>query len=295
MLIATQPIEGSAVALGEVPLGFEPVNDRWQLCGQASFNTAGEELLLVLPEGGKLNMAAEGEEAIFSDMAPAFSLHTVKVQGKAQFQVESDELYRIRTGHAVGMGLGLELAGTQIDWPTKPALTFVGLPRVQWPTAAGELQQQGGDLYVAGKQPGSGLLQEVLGTQYVSVRNRSGNALLRRRVGILPTDFRVELRSGEKPGQGSILVHSRQRCLLQIVDDSLQVQQVKREDHTELRLSAKGFPPVRVRLSVTPSLMADPVEIDLPFPNSGFLAFDGTGKHLKRDLSVDDLLGARLY
>ncbi|MBN0259777.1 hypothetical protein JTL44_35295, partial [Pseudomonas aeruginosa] len=88
-------------------------------------------------------MAAEGEEAIFSDMAPAFSLHTVKVQGKAQFQVESDELYRIRTGHAVGMGLGLELAGTQIDWPTKPALTFVGLPRVQWPTAAGELQQQG--------------------------------------------------------------------------------------------------------------------------------------------------------
>ncbi|MBO3277444.1 STY4851/ECs_5259 family protein [Pseudomonas schmalbachii] len=295
MLIATQPIEGSAVALGEVPLGFEPVNDRWQLCGQASFNTAGEELLLVLPDGGKLSIAAEGEEAVFSDMAPAFSLHTVKVQGKAQVQIESGELYRIRTGHAAGMGLGLELAGAQIGWPTKPALTFVGLPRVQWPTAAGELQQQGGDLYVAGKQPGSGLLQEMLGAQYVSVRNRIGDTLLRRRLGILPADFRLELRSGDKPGQGSILVYTRQRCLLQVDDDCLQVQQVKHEGHTELRLSAKAFPPIKVRLSVTPSLLADPVEIDLPFPHSGCLAFDDSCKRLKRDLSVDDLLGARLY
>lgn len=41
--------------------------------------------------------------------------------------------------------------------------------------------------------------------------------------------------------------------------------------------------------------MADPVEIDLPFPSSGCLAFDGNGKQLKRTFSVDDLLGARLF
>lgn len=295
MQIAALPIEGSAVALGEVPLGFEPMNDScWQLCGQTSFNTAAEELLLVLPDGGSLSTAGSSEEAIFSDMPMAFSLRTVKVQGKAQLQVEGEELYRIRTGHAAGMGFGLELTGAQLCWPTKPALTFVGQPRVQWPTASGELQQQGGDLYIAGKQLGSGLLQEALGAQYVSVRNRNGDALLRRRVGILPTDFRVELRSGDKPGVGSILVHSRQRCLLQIDDESLQVQQIRREGYTELFLSAKDFPPIRVRLSVTPSLMADPVVIDLTFPSSGCLAFDGSGKPLKRTFSVDDLLGARL-
>ncbi|SFA65497.1 STY4851/ECs_5259 family protein [Metapseudomonas otitidis] len=295
MQISTLPIEGSAVALGEVPLGFEPINDRWQLCGQASFNTASEELLLVLPDGGSLGTVGSNEEAIFSDMPPAFSRRTVKVQGKVQVLVEGEECYRIRTGHAAGMGIGLELTGAQTGWPTKPTMTFVGLPRVQWPTAAGELQQQGGDLYVAGKQPGSGLLQEMLGTQYVSVRNRTGDTLLRRRVGILPTDFRVELRSGDAPGMGSVLVYSRQRCLLQVDDESLQVQQVRHEAHTELRLSAKGFPPIRVRLSVFPSLMADPVEIDLPFPSSGCLAFDGNGKQLKRTFSVDDLLGARLF
>ncbi|MDV7211465.1 STY4851/ECs_5259 family protein [Azotobacter beijerinckii] len=295
MLIASLPIEGSAVALGEVPVGFEPVNDRWQLCGQASFNTGSEEVLLVLPADSVLSMVGQDDDASITDMPPVCSVRTVKVQSKVQLQVEGEEQYRICTGHSAGMGLGLELAGTQTDWATKPALTFVGLPRVHWLAASGELQQQGGDLYVAGKQPGSGMLQEMLGAQYVSVRNRNGDTLLRRKVGILPADFRAQLRSGDKPGQGSILVHTRQSCLLQVDDDSLQVQRVKQADHTELKLSANGFPPVRVRLSVTPSLLADPVEIELPFPNSGCLAFDCSGKQLKRDLCIDDLLGARLF
>lgn len=295
MMIAHLPIEGSVVALGEVPVGFKPANDRWQLCGQASFNTDSEELLVVLPADGLLSIVEQGDGACITDMPPVCSLRAVKVQGKAQLQVESEELYRIRAGHAVGMGLGLDLTGTQIGWATKPTLTFVGLPRVQWPGAAEELQQQGGDLYVAGKQPGSGVLQEMLGSQYVSVRNRSGDTLLRRKVGILPTDFRLELRSGDKPGQGSILVFTQQRCLLQVDEDNLRVQQVKQADHTELKLSASGFPPVSVRFSVTPSLVADPVEIELPFPNSGCLAFDRNGQALKRDVCVDDLLGARIY
>lgn len=295
MQIANLPIDGSTVALGEVPLGFELVNDRWQLCGQASFKTAGEELLLVLPDGCSLSPSDSSGEAIFSDMPQALSLRTVKVQGKAEVLVQGEECYRIRTGHVISMVTGPELTGVQTEWPSKPSMTFVGLPRVQWPAAAGELQQRGGELYVAGKQPGTGMLQEVLGTQYVSVRNRDGDTLLRRRVGILPTDFRVELHSGETPDTGSILVYCQQRCLLQIDDEGLQVQQVRHEDHIELRLSAKAFPPIRVRLSVMPNLVADPVEIDLPFPSSGCLAFDGNGEQLKRTFSVDDLLGARLF
>jgi len=79
------------------------------------------------------------------------------------------------------------------------------------------------------------------------------------------------------------------------MDDGLITQQVKREGHTELKLSTEGLPPLRLRLSVTPNLLSDPVEIELPFPNSGCLAIDGSGKQLKRDICVDDLLGARIY
>jgi hypothetical protein len=295
MLISSLPIDGSTVALGEVPVGFVLVDDRWQLCGQASFNSASEKLLLVLPTEGELSVVEHGDEFSITDMPAVFLQRTVQVLGKAQLQIDGEDLYRIRTGHAASICLGLELAGAQSEWTSKPAQTFVGLPRVQWPAAAGELKQQGSDLYIAGKQPGSGVLQEILGAQYVSVRNRNGDTLLRRKVGILPADFRLELRSGDKPGQGSILVHTQQRCLVQIDDDSLQVQQIKQPGHIELKLTAAAFPPIRVRLSITPNLLADPIDIDVPFPNLGSLAFDGHGRALKREVCVDDLLGARLY
>ncbi len=295
MVIASLPIENSTIALGEVPIGFEPLNDRWQFCGQASFNCAAKELMLLLPPNSVLLREEDCGDASISDMSSALALRTLKVQGKTEFKVDCDGLYRIRTGHSAGSTFGLELVGSELGWATKPAVTFVGLPRVQWPGASDELQKQGGELYVGGKQPGTGVLQEMFGAQYVAVRNRSGETLLRRRIGILPADFRLELRSGERPGQGSILVHSLQRCLLQVMDDGLITQQVKREGHTELKVSTEGLPPLRLRLSVTPNLSSDPVEIELPFPNSGCLAIDGSGKQLKRDISVDDLLGARIY
>lgn len=295
MVIASLPIENSTIALGEVPIGFEPLNDRWQFCGQASFNCAAEELMLLLPPNSVLLREEDCGDASINDMPSALALRTLKVQGKTEFKVDCDGLYRIRTGHRAGSVFGLELAGSELGWVTKPAVTFAGLPRVQWAGASDELQKQGGDLYIGGKQPGTGVLQEMLGTQYVAIRDRSGDTLLRRRIGILPADFRLELRSGERPGQGSILVHTQQLCLLQVMDDGLITQQVKREDHTELKLSTEGLPPLRLRLSVTPNLLSDPVEIELPFPNSGCLAIDGSGKQLKRDISVDDLLGARIY
>lgn len=295
MVIASLSIENSTIALGEVPVGFEPLNDRWQFCGQASFNCAGEELLLLLPANSELLHEEDVGDASITDMSSVLALRTLKVQGKTELKVDGDGLYRIRTGHSVGTGFGLELVGSGLGWTTKPALTFFGLPRVQWPGSADELQKQGGDLFIGGKQPGSGALQEMLGAQYATVRNRSGDTLLRRKVGILPSDFRLELRNGERPGQGSILVYTQQRCLLKVVGDGLQTQQIKREGHTELKLSTEGLPPIRLRLSVTPNLLSDPVEIELPFPNSGCLAIDGSGKQLKRDISVDDLLGARIY
>ena len=295
MVIASLPIENSTIALGEVPIGFEPLNDRWQFCGQASFNCAAEELMLLLPPNSVLLREEDCGDASISDMPSALALRALKVQGQTEFKVDCDGLYRIRTGHTAGSVIGLELVGSELGWATKPAVTFVGLPRVQWPGASDELQKQGGDLYVGGKQPGNCVLQEILGAQYVAVRNRSGDTLLRRKIGVLPADFRLELRNGERAGQGSIMVHTQQRCLLEIVDDGLQVQKIKREGHTELKLSTEGLPPIRLRLSVTPSLLSDPVEIDLPFPNSGCLAIDGSGEQLKRDINVDDLLGARIY
>lgn len=293
--VASMPVERSAVALGEVPLGFERVGESWVLAGQASFNVTSNELMLILPENSQSPMTEPECNVVISDMSPAFSLRTMCVQGKALLLVKGDESYRIRTGHQTSVEPLLELVGKQLDWTTKPALTFIGLPRVLWPAGSGELQRQGCELYVGGKLPGSGVLQEVLGAQFVSARSKDGDTLLRRRVGVLPSDFRIELQSGDTPSQGSIRIFTRQRCLFDLANAGIQIKRVRYDDHTELRLTAAEFPPIRIQLSVTPSLLADPVVIDLPFPSSGSLAYDGNGRKLKPTLSVDELLGARLF
>ena len=295
LVMASLPIEASSVALGDAPLGFEQGDGRWQLCGQASFTTAKADLMLVMPLGASISVAEGTGEAIIAEASAICGLPSVRAQGRGQLQVQCEDSYRIRLGHTAGSGLDLELTGSLLYWPTRPALSFIGLPRVRWPAGSGEQQQQGSELYIAGKKPGSGILQDMLGAHYVSVRNHAGDTLLRRKAGILPADFRLELRSGEAPGQGSVLIYTQQNCLFQIDDASVQVKKLKHSDHTELKLSAGAFPPVKVRLLVTPSLLADPVEIELPFPNAGFLAIGASGKPLKRNFCIEELLGARLY
>lgn len=293
--IASIPISASPVALGEVPLGFIRADEGWQLCGQASFNVANEDLLLVLPPESKFSEAESSSLAHIVEGPTVCSFQSIKVQGKTELQISCGEVYRVRTGHATGTALGLELVGNQLPWATKPSLTFLGLPKERWQSTTDSMQRYGSQLYIGGALPGSGVLQEVLGTQYVSIRNTRGDTLLRRKVGILPADFRLELSSGNASGVGSVFVYTQQRCIFQIADESVQFQQIKGEDYTELRLSADGIPPVNLSLVVTPSLIADSITLELPYPSSGCIAFDASGRPLNRDICVDDLLGTRLY
>ncbi len=263
--------------------------------GQASFNVANEDLLLVLPPESEFSEAENAHLAHIVDGPTVCSFQSIKVQGKTELQISCGEIYRVSTGHATGTALGLELVGNQLPWTTKPVFTFLGLPKQQWQSTTDSTQRHGSQLYIGGALPSSGVLQEVLGAQYVSIRNTKGDTLLRRKVGILPADFRLELRSGNASGVGSIFIYTQQRCIFQIADESVQVQQIKGEDCTELRLSVDGMPPVNLSLVVTPSLIADPITLELPYPSSGCIAFDASGRPLSRDICVDDLLGTRLY
>src|SRR5690606_11254618 len=146
MVIGAISIRGSIVALGEVPIGFEPANNRWQLCGQASFSTASEDVLVVLPPESTVKELERGEgEVGISPMPGVCSWSAIRVRGKAQLLVACGDAdsHSIRPGRTVGAGLGLELDGVRLPWEARPALTFVGLPKPNWPGTTDELHGQG--------------------------------------------------------------------------------------------------------------------------------------------------------
>ena len=286
-------IPDGAVALGEVPVGFAKREGTWHVCGQASFRTEDRDVIVTLPPGVSLE-SVEPEDAAVQPKATPFGLEGYQVSGRATLRLVGDDRYSVRTGQAGGASSGLALAGDMIDWPTSPPLCVRGMPRIAETAADGTADAVGLGVYVGGEAIESLPAHEIGGVRFVSVRNGSGETLLRRKVGILPADFNIELTGGHEPGQGWIRVTSAQRCLVEVGDDRLEVQRTREGGATTLYLRANGEVPGSVAMRVTPSLVADPIEIRLPFPYVGCLALDRNGKPLHSDLSVDDLLGARL-
>lgn len=291
MIIASIRIENSSIAFGDVPVGFECTNERWMLCGQASFNAKSEDVIIVLPD--EVNTDQLSEIASFGPII--CSKPSVRVCGKLEFNIEADETYRIRTGLVSASGMTLDLEGLALPYSTKPALVFLGLPKVKWKNTDDALANNGSDLFFSGKAQNLCVLQELLGVQYLSVRNNKNESLLRRKVGILPTDFKLELKSGDKPSQGSILLYGNQTCITQVLDESISVKRIKHVDHTEIKLETTGLPPAKVQLEITPNLLAGPIQIEVPFPSGGCMAFDAEGHALKQDICLADLLGSRVY
>lgn len=291
--VGSIPISGSAVALGDVPLGFINENNRWVLCGEGTFSTAATEIYIVTPPDASLTVSEQDENAELTADLSVLKSPAVLVRGKASLQSQGDELFKIKTGH-VSASLGLELFGEQLPWSSKPVQCFIGLPKVMWPVGLGEVQQQGSEIFISGKRPFDGSIQEMLGVQWVSVRNRNSETLIRRKVGILPSDFRLELSASNQPGQGSIFMYTRQPCLLQVNNEGVEQKKVKHEGFTEYRLTATGIPPEKLSIRIKPNLLAESIDIEVPFPSFGCIGFDSKGNQLKREISVDNLLGSKL-
>lgn len=291
VVLASCPVPSSAVGLGEVPLGFVFEDDQWRLSGQASFTTKAEELLLVLPDAASVESA--GGDLFRND--DCLGQGTWRLKGQGIAKVYADETFSIKTGAVSTIDSEVALSGETLHWPSKPVHTFLGIPRITGLANDSALAQQGVRLYFAGKPTSQSELHELLGAQHVSVRNQEGEALFRRRVGILPSDFRVELKSGSRPNQGSLLFYTVLPCLFKVLHDSIKVTQTRQGDCMELSLEAVGIPPAQLRIQVEPNLLGEPIELELPFPASGILAFDGRSRPLSSELSVNQLLGARLY
>lgn len=297
--ISSIPIEGSSVPHGEVPLGFEVENNRWRLCRTGSFNTTSKDVLLALPESSVISQIEKSDdETALQQTTNIARLETYQVKGREQLRIDvnnSSDFFIIRTGHTSSSDLDFSFQGEQLELETNPGLTFIGLPKPSLGPEKLSYQIDNLDLYIGGKIVGEGRLQEMLGTNFVSVRTKSGETLLRRKIGVLPSDFRVETRGGSSASEGNIFIYTNQMCSFAIETENVSLKQNRFDGYVQLQLVAKKLPPASVKLIVRPNLVAEPIVIELPFPSSGCLAFDGDGNQLDSNISLDGLLGSRLY
>lgn len=287
-------VSGSVVDLGSAPVGFdsEAAGSRWHCIGQNSFSTKHQELALLVPEGCRVTSEDCG---IVRETAPYPGLQLWKASGKGLVTCHQDDVFAIRLGVEKGARSETELRGKVLEYSTHPSSTFIGMPHI---SAGMSIRSDlsNAQVFVNRVLADSCHLNERLGSQWLTVKSQNGETWLRRRVGILPADFSIELKPGARPNHGFVRFKSGVNCFVEFLTDGVQSRRLKEPDAIAYELTSQSdIPPTQITARVCPNLEADPIEIQLPFPTVGVVALDSDGNSLPTTLSVDELLGARLH
>ena len=285
----------SALDLGEVPLTLIDDDGSWRVLAQASATTSREEVFVLCPAHAQMTLVHGQWEHDFNRMLFG-DLSLTRLKGRCEVITADSERFVITTG-AEDYGFGaVVIRGEQLNWKTIPALIFLGVPSVTSSENAPEISTNQYSSYL-----GTDIINGLHGSQRYgrhtfSVRTSENVTLLKKRIGILPRDFSIELVAGVTPDKGVIKISTAFSCITRVQSDLVNVDALKKNGGvTEIPLSAKEMPPESLRLEVTASLNSEPIYIDVPFPSKGAMTFDGKGNVLASQLSIDDLLGASLH
>lgn len=126
MLVGTRLLEGSEVAVGDVPLVFVFDKSEWLLQGQASCSVRGSHVLIVLPKDGCLASELEDCETDFS----ALGCRALIVKGRLDILIEGGETYRIKTRREQIIQTGFSFQGKRLNWTSYPDELFLGVPGI---------------------------------------------------------------------------------------------------------------------------------------------------------------------
>ncbi|MDF1589716.1 MAG: STY4851/ECs_5259 family protein [Gammaproteobacteria bacterium] len=289
VVVGMMSVQNSVISIGDVPIGFEKHGDVWQLCGQASFSTKSTEVMLVVPN---LSSVTSDENTVFIEGPKVLTLDSFFINNAAQVQVEAEDKFLVRVGDLNCQGANVSFNGELVEWSSQPPMTYLGMPKVNSHHSVAECDFK---LYIKSESLDGLYYQEQMGTHYISVKNKNNETLIKRKLGILPKDFRVVLKQGELANQGSILIYTRHTCLFDFLNSDITTKKIKHDDHVEFRIATLGLPPANIQIRIIPNLQADPVVLTLPFPSGGFLAFDKEGKPFRKFICIDELLGGRLF
>ena len=289
IIVGTIKLDGGEIAVGDIPLTFVRNENGWLLQGQASCSVRNSDVLIILPAEGHL--ASNHDDC--SSNTQALGYPTLSIKGRQDVIFEGNETYRIQTGREQAKHTYLTLQGNQFSWPCSPYETFVGIPKVIHKFAVAQCIHY--ERFLSGKNIDRCDLHETMGAHYISIRNENNETLLRRKIGILPSDFQLEIKSREQANEGVIIISTQHPCWYRLKNKELEVGRKKSANKTEIMIKAEGVPPTSLVLQVTPNLAGNPIEIILPFPTKGCLVLDVNGQLLPKNITINDLLGTRAF
>ncbi len=282
-------LANSSIELFDAVLTLTEIGDQWKIISQVSTKVKDKTVGILAPTNAIYSII----EGTCTQMPLTFNdLVLSKLTGKCQVTLSSNNTFSISTGIESLNDSSLILKGNQLPYYTEPALVYTGLPKLVDELGFNEIFK----LSLNGTELEYLAQNERYGRQTYIARNIHGDIIFRKQIGILPKDFSLKIISGDTPNKGIILIEDKFSCGCRIKTDALcKINSEKKDGILKLEIEAENIRPVYMWLEVMSLIGNAPINIRIPFPSLGALVFDANGQPLKSKLSIEELLGSRVF
>lgn len=282
--------EGGAIDVPELPLVFECRGDEWWCVASASCSTASERVRVRIPKkfsydgSGPVNVCGETEDALWLETSDELHLFS-----------DVGDRYTVTPKCPEGRRSALHLKGHLTSYESVPQMVYAGWPRLE--------------ALLSDEQPPSSIQQyanrrlvvpanvaEYIGGIRYTAKNATGEVLLQRRFGVVPSGFAIQAfpASGNRPAR--LVVKNAGLLQLQVIDSAIKSRiEAGGQDTSILLEPLSNDPPSYLTLEACGSSGVDSIRFRLPFPYHGARLIGPDGKATsRRDFTLAELLGLRV-
>ncbi len=291
-------LQGGNMLDDDLPWLFRDVGGKFSLHGMASQSIKDSIALAYLPGSAmfKLSDKAEqhGETLGFNDGS------LVMFSGEINCSI-GDERFTLSAGEKESVNEYIVI-GKRFEYRSLPVDTFIGPPRVITVNKVTGSKSVSTSSNLQGRAIGLGGMWKPLnscgvGTYEIRILDNRGLTVFRKRVGILPSDFKIKLLpSRERIAKGVIELSNLGRASVIVNSPGVSSEIVNDTRGTRLQLNAGNFPPIHVEVNLLFPASYRENTLFLPFPSRGVVLFnaDDAPVSLDKPVYLDKLMGMRL-
>lgn len=275
-------LEDTAIDFDTLPVAFE-LQEKPKYIAQGALKTKASEILISLPTGATFINTASPEAPQCVGQFLTFKFY--KIREQQRILTQDDDQIIIKCGHSDIEFEQLLFGANNISTlETSPSLAFTGKPT---------LKTYGIYTLFREKDQIEGIpLHLLLGQQMLTLKNRQGESLFKKKVVILPQHFKVMVQAGTTLDQAILYIESDAEIHIEVLNphSSLEYEKTGISYKCEVQCAVV---PLALNLKVTFKFGGECI-FTVPFPARGLKLINEQKEVTSKDLVIHDLLNTEL-
>lgn len=282
VLLGYLELEDTALDFSTLPVAFE-IQEKPKYIAQGALKTKSSSIFISLPTGAEF---IKTESAELPQRVGQFSTFEIyQMSGQQRILTQDHDQIIIQCGHSRAEFEQLLFRTHNISpLHTSPSLAFTGKPT---------LKSYDIHALFRGKDPiESTALHLLLGQQMLTLKNKQGESLFKKKVVILPQHFKVTAQASHVLNQAIIHIESDAEIQIELLTPQSSLVCQKTGMSYQCAVQCQSVP-LELNLKITFKFGGECI-VTVPFPARGFKLIREQQELISTDLVIHDLLNTEL-